>query len=233
MEQVDGGELVVNKGQVEATQATEEQEDDGEERNLNTVDGLAEGYEAAQGKLDALVKQHYKKPEPAPEPSDAPTQPGHARNRSQSQVTVPVTLCPVYMRIQPVLATLPYLSHSSTESDKAGEDGKHLFFILLLRDPTNSLIHRTLTQSIPGQWLDIPFEENEWVEDIMVDVIRRGVEIIGEEYIKGRMHGRLLKNVPASDATDSLVFDVEKVDLDKDDEAAVEKVAEAMSGVST
>lgn len=34
----------------------------------------------------------------------------------------------------------------------------------------------------------------QWVEDIMVQVIRSGVEIIGQEYVKGRTYGRLLKN---------------------------------------
>ena len=33
---------------------------------------------------------------------------------------------------------------------------------------------------MPVEWLDIPFEENEWVENEMVDLIRKGVEIVGQ-----------------------------------------------------
>lgn len=212
MEQVDGGDLVVNRGNVE-DQPVHSGNDD-EERNLNTVEGFVEAYKLAEANLDALIKKNYKKPESAPHQPQAdasvdsasPTTPTHGRK--ESAVTVPVTLCPVFMRIQPVLAPLPFALPSTGTSASPVEgqtpatpgtvtsDDQYLFFILLLRDPTNELVHRTLTQSMPSKWLDIPFEENEWVEDIMVDVIRRGVEIVGEEYVKGRMHGRLLKNAP-------------------------------------
>lgn len=89
-------------------------------------------------------------------------------------LTVPVTTCPIYMRIQPCVAALPFLSSSAAPSTA-------LFFLLILRDPTHNLSHSSISQSIPSAWLDIPFEENEWVEDVMVDVIRRGVEVIGQE----------------------------------------------------
>lgn len=39
---------------------------------------------------------------------------------------------------------------------------------------------------MPATWLDIPFEDNEWVEDAMVEIIRRSVEIVGQEYITHR-----------------------------------------------
>lgn len=38
-----------------------------------------------------------------------------------------------------------------------------------------------MSQSIPAAWLEIPFEENEWVEDIMVDVLRSSIQTIGQE----------------------------------------------------
>lgn len=213
MEQVDGGDLVVNRGNIEDQPV--QSANDEEERNLNTVEGFVEAYKLAEANLDALIKKNYKKPEQPTQAesgsSTSPTTPTHGRK--ESSVTVPVTLCPVYMRIQPVLAPLPFslpasskaeASQATTPGGNAGD--QYLFFILLLRDPTNELVHRTLTQSMPSKWLDIPFEENEWVEDIMVDVIRRGVEIVGEEYVKGRMHGRLLKNAPANET----IFDEEK-----------------------
>jgi hypothetical protein len=48
-----------------------------------------------------------------------------------------------------------------------------------------------MSQSMPAAWLDIPFEENEWVEDVMVEVIRMSVEVIGQEYITKRLRGRV------------------------------------------
>jgi hypothetical protein len=208
MEQVEGGDLVVNRGNVE-DQPVQSGGDD-EDRNLNTVEGFVEAYKLAEANLEALIKKNYKKPEQA-SASGEKGSPTHGRK--DSSVTVPVTLCPVFMRIQPVLAPLPFSlpSTSTAEGQPSGTPGassdeQYLFFILLLRDPTNELVHRTLSQSMPSKWLDIPFEENEWVEDIMVDVIRRGVEILGEEYVKGRMHGRLLKNAPASET----LFDEEE-----------------------
>jgi hypothetical protein len=244
MEQVEGGDLVVNKGHVEdspsGTQAPkspgvqEGEEDD--ERNLNTVQGFLEAYKLAEANLDALIKKHYTKPEQPSTSSSNEKTPSHSRK--ESSITVPVTVCPVYMRIQPVLASMPFdMPTASTQlaSDSSPSSGPtiktdeelYLFFILILRDPTNELVHKTLTQSMPSKWLEIPFEENEWVEDIMVDVIRRGVEIIGEEYIKGRMHGRLFKNAKV----ETLFEESEETEEQKEERS--EKMTEAQAGIST
>lgn len=262
MEQVEGGDLVVNKGHVEdspsnaqkqPSQKSElglEDDDDDDERNLNTVEGFVEGYKLAEANLEALIKKHYQKPaEPQHNQQQQQQSPGksptHGRKESAG-VSLPVTVCPVYMRIQPVIAAMPFATtstssttpstttpSSSNEQPQTGatmtttrtSDDLHLYFVMILRDPTNELVHKTLSQSMPSKWLDIPFEENEWVEDIMVDVIRRGVEIIGEEYIKGRMHGRLLKNAKAEtifeDETD------EQVESAENATDAVEKTSEA------
>lgn len=242
MEQVEGGDLVVNKGHVEDSpsgapkQAVSKSEtigegEDEDDRNLNTVEGFVEGYKLAEANLDALIKKHYKKPETTSASEDQSEKPTHSRK--ESGVTIPVTICPVYMRIQPVLATMPFSasqpsasSPSAPSSQLNTSEDQHLFFVMILRDPTNELVHKTLTQSMPSKWLDIPFEENEWVEDIMVDVIRRGVEIIGEEYIKGRMHGRLIKNAKAE-----TVFE-ESEETDEQKEERGEKMSESQAGVS-
>ena len=231
MEQVDGGDLVVNRGNVEDQPVQSGSDED--DRNLNTVEGFVEAYKLAEANLEALIKKNYKKPEQPIESSSSdektsPTTPTHGRK--ESNVTVPVTLCPVFMRIQPVLAPLPFSlagagsqeGQAATTPGASSSDEQYLFFILLLRDPTNELVHRTLSQSMPSKWLDIPFEENEWVEDIMVDVIRRGVEILGEEYVKGRMHGRLLKNAPANE---TLFDDQQEKSEGPEEGASVEKVA--------
>lgn len=242
MEQVEGGDLVVNKGHVEDSPSgaprqpapkseTAGDGEDDDERNLNTVEGLVEGYKLAEANLDALIKKHYKKPEVPSTESQSEKASQHSRK--ESGVTIPVTICPVYMRIQPVLAIMPFSAAQPPASESAAatsqlsnSEDQHLFFIMILRDPTNELVHKTLTQSMPSKWLDIPFEENEWVEDIMVDVIRRGVEIIGEEYIKGRMHGRLIKNAKA----ETLFEETEETDEAKEERG--EMMSEAQAGVS-
>jgi hypothetical protein len=38
-------------------------------------------------------------------------------------------------------------------------------------------------------WLDIPYEENEWVEDKIVDIIRMSVTSIAQDYVWTRMSG--------------------------------------------
>lgn len=134
----------------------------------------------SQANIDSLVKRKYH-----PKPKEDPEHVGAA-----SANTLPITHCPVFVRIQPVIAPLPLFSAgsappkdavatdpSSAMPGTAIEEEKHLFFIVLLRDPSNELSHATLSQSMPASWLDVPFEENEWVEDVMVEVIRRATEV--------------------------------------------------------
>ena len=35
--------------------------------------------------------------------------------------------------------------------------------------------------------MEIPYEENEWVEEALVEVIRKGVEVVGQDYVGRRM----------------------------------------------
>lgn len=184
MDQIEGGTLVVNpapqtekakEAGLNADERPENEDDDA--RDLNVIDGLAEGWKLAESRLEDLINKTYK----------APVAPSEAAEG----ITVPVTTCPVYMRLQPCLAPLPSLPASclptSTPDPKAL---KSLFFLVLLRDPTHKLVHSSLSQSMPASWLEIPFEENEWVEDEMVEIIRRSVEIIGQEYITHRMRAQ-------------------------------------------
>ncbi|KAM0787916.1 hypothetical protein ACM66B_006123 [Microbotryomycetes sp. NB124-2] len=172
MEAVEGGTLVLNQKDDRPRKSTS----DDEERNLNVINGLQEGWKGAEVKLDELVKSSF--------------QPQN-KTKDDNGMTVPVHTCPVYMRIQPCLANLPFLPPSLTTAAERGPKASQvLFFLLLLRDPTHNLVHSSLSQSMPAAWLDIPFEENEWVEDAMVEIIRRSVEIIGSEYIQHRMRAQ-------------------------------------------
>lgn len=59
-------------------------------------------------------------------------------------------------------------------------------FLLYLSDPSHQVLHSTVTQAVPGKWLDL-WDEYEWVEDLVIEAIRVGVEVIGQEYIVSRM----------------------------------------------
>ncbi|GAA5924780.1 uncharacterized protein JCM15063_005730 [Sporobolomyces koalae] len=173
MDQIEGGTLMVNRaetGQVE--QEATGGNDNEEERNLNVLDGLEAGWNLAQTTLDQLIATTYK--------------PSTSNDQSDS-VTVPVTNCPVYLRLQPVLAKLPAFP---TPTNAGAVTPEHLFFLILLIDPTHGLTHHTMSQPLPRAWLDIPFEENEWVEEFMVDAIRGATEVVAQEYITGRMRAQ-------------------------------------------
>ena len=69
------------------------------------------------------------------------------------------------------------------------EDGPQVIYIVLLVDPTHQLRFKTYSQSMPQSWLDVPYEESEWVEDKMVEMIRMSVTTIAQDYVYTRMTG--------------------------------------------
>ena len=44
----------------------------------------------------------------------------------------------------------------------------------------------TVTQAIPEHWLKV-WDQYDWVEDTVAETLRVGVEVIGQEYVVGRM----------------------------------------------
>lgn len=101
----------------------------------------------------------------------------------------PVTTVPIFLHLQPVLAPLsipePSLlldsSSSSSSSPSTSEPKKHLQFILSLQDPTHNLQFTTVSQSVPGDWMDVEYDQSEWVEERLVDIIRVSVEVIAQD----------------------------------------------------
>ncbi|KAN0063128.1 hypothetical protein ACQY0O_004292 [Thecaphora frezii] len=188
MEQVDSDnteqQLVVNKAPVQATASRPKQGPD-QERDLNAVEGLEAAFRLASASLDEIVTNHQAKP------------PTLAMPTSPSSVTLPITTCPVFVRIQACLAPLPGASLSSSSAAAAAgkakdesDADKQLYFVVLLKDPLHGLSHKTISQAIPNSWLQVPFEENAWVEDSMVDVISTALSVVGQDYVQGRMSGR-------------------------------------------
>ena len=90
----------------------------------------------------------------------------------------PTTTSHVYLRIQPYLSKLDIPGAITTSS--------HLQFVLHLVDPGHQLTHTTVTQCIPSKWLDV-WDQHDWVEDLVAEVLRLGVEAAGQEYVVSRM----------------------------------------------
>jgi hypothetical protein len=98
----------------------------------------------------------------------------------------PVTTVPIFLHLQPVLAPLsipepPLLLDSDSSSASTSGPAKHLQFILTLHDPVHNLRFTTVSQGVPADWLEVDYEQSEWVEERLVDVIRVGVEIIAQD----------------------------------------------------
>lgn len=99
---------------------------------------------------------------------------------------MPVKTIPIFLHLQGVLAPLPIpqppvLMTSSSSSTAAAAHPEHMSFIMTLHDPTHSLRFCTVTQPVPGDWLDVEYENSDWVEERLVDVLRVGVEIIAQD----------------------------------------------------
>ncbi|CBQ71866.1 conserved hypothetical protein [Sporisorium reilianum SRZ2] len=193
MEQVDSSgteqQLIVNKAHIETPASKPKSASPGQEqeRDLNAVEGFPAAFRLAKVNLDECIKQHEVAAPPAKVAGDA--------------AALPITTCPVFVRIQACLADLP--GDAPGEGGEGAEANKSLFFLVLLRDPQHGLSHKTVSQAVPTSWLDVPFEDNQWVEESLVDVLSNALSIVGQDYVQGRMSGRTKssKEGLASDAT--------------------------------
>jgi len=154
MEQIDGGDLVVNKG---SESKPKDQSQPGV-RNLNAVGSVEEAFRLAEANVNDLVKHDTKK-----EPSTSSSN--------------PTTYSSVFLRIQPFNLTLP---------SPGGASSQYLQFVLYLSDPEHQVSCSTVTQVVPAKWVDM-WNKHDWIEDLVVESLRVGVEIVGQEYIATRM----------------------------------------------
>lgn len=198
MEQVDSSgteqQLIVNKAQIETPASKPKTEGADQERDLNAVEGFSAAFKLAKVNLEECIKQHE---------VAAPAQ--------KVAEGLPITTCPVFVRIQACLSDLPGV-------DEGEGEAKSLFFLILLRDPQHGLSHKTVSQAVPCSWckfipsfsvtfsqsgivmltcsppflltVDVPFEENQWVEESLVDVLSNALSVVGQDYVQGRMSGR-------------------------------------------
>lgn len=163
MEQVEGGDLIVNRGEASHPKASA----DDSSRNLNAVDGYDAALRLAQANLDELIKN---------------AKPSASSTTDQN----PTTHSYVYMRVQPFITSLgcPKQAQPATEDTAAAD--LHLHFMLHLLDPSHNLNHTTVTQPLPASWIKI-WDHYDWVEDLVAETLRVGVEVLGQEYVVERM----------------------------------------------
>lgn len=143
MEQVNSNatdqQLIVNKAQIETPASKPKPTADGSEqdRDLNAVEGFAAAFKLAKANLDECIKQHQVAAPPAKTTADA----------------LPITTCPVFVRIQACLTDLPDDALAEADaSTKTTESKTSLFFLVLLRDPQHGLSHKTVSQAVPTSW---------------------------------------------------------------------------------
>ncbi|KAF9185643.1 hypothetical protein BGZ51_002528 [Haplosporangium sp. Z 767] len=192
MEQTEGGDVVVHQGA-----GTNQNEDVApEDRQLNACEGYEQAIKLAKANIEHLIKTHY-----APEKY----QQGSATARNPN---THASMCPVFMAIQPCRAP----RHGYTASTKAGESENSnnnsvimekdmvVSYVIVLQDPTHKLEFESCSQSLPAHWLLIPYEENEWVEDRMVDCIRLAVGVIAQDYVWTRMKGDEMQRLQIQEA---------------------------------
>jgi len=156
MEQIEGGDLVVNRGNESRPKESDVPDP---KRDLNAADNYETGLKLSQANLEDIIKQN-------PQPPAADISAGQN----------PTTYSYVYLRIQPFFS-------SSALPEKPQQSFQ---FLLYLSDPHHQLLHSTVTQGIPEKWLDL-WETYPWVEDLTVEALRVGVEVLGQDYISSRM----------------------------------------------
>jgi len=166
MEQVEGGDLIVNRGD-----ESRPKESADSPRDLNAVDGFEAASKLAQANLEELIKNNTRASAVKPE----------------STVQTPTTYSHIYLRIQPFLTSFAFPASPNPGSELAPV-AQQLQFLIHLSDPSHKLTHSTITQCVPGDWLaEGMWEKYEWVEDLMAEALRVGVEVIGQEYVVRRM----------------------------------------------
>ncbi|KAJ7456663.1 maintenance of telomere capping protein 1 [Mycena latifolia] len=181
MEQVEGGDLIVNRGDESRPKSMDTT------RDLNAVEGFEAASKLAQANLDDLIKNNTKATTSNPE----------------SSVQTPTTYSHIYLRIQPFLTSFAF-PVSSSASDAEPKLQQQLQFLIHLSDPSHKLTHSTITQCVPGDWLaEGMWEKYEWVEDLMAEALRVGVEVIGQEYVVKRMGWGTDANADEESATES------------------------------
>lgn len=163
MEQVEGGDLLVNKGN-----ATSIKTGGSGRRDMNFVDGLETATKLAKAAIDDIAGQ-------IPTSSDIADQSG--KN--------PTTTTYLFMRIQPFVSKLNSAA-IDMQPVQPTSSSDYVQFYVLLYEPSHGLTHQTVAQAVPQIWVEA-WDSNEWVEDLIVESLRLATQVVGQEYILSRM----------------------------------------------
>ncbi|CAJ0749506.1 10853_t:CDS:2 [Entrophospora sp. SA101] len=180
MEQVEGGDIIVKKGNNNETKKVNITDE--LYRDLNVCEGFVEAIKLAKANIEQTIKKHY-------DPISLEKE--RLKTKESQQRETPSIICPVFMSIQPTKANpyvIPTLSSSTPSTDNVSEN--FLFFVIVLTDPTHNLTFETYSQALPISWLDVKYEENEWVEDKMVASIKLAVQTIAQDYVWHLVEGK-------------------------------------------
>lgn len=172
MEQVEGGDLIVNRG-------NESRPKEGlTERDLNALQSYEEAIKLAEAEIAELVKVNS---------SNVPAVP------KSPTLQNPTTYSTIYIRVQPFFSseiptTIPSLPGVEPPETPQGPRAQQqqLQFLLYLVDPSHDLAHATTTQGVSAGWLGL-WDAHDWVESTVVEVLRVGVEVLGQHYVADRM----------------------------------------------
>lgn len=123
LEQVQGGDLVLNRGNASRPK------EGNDARDLNVVDSYDTALKVAQVNIDELIKNNSQAIQTTRNPNIA------------------TTYSHVFLRIQPFHTALDPLSPESAEPQQ------HLQFLMFLFDPVHRLTHTTITQVVPSNWI--------------------------------------------------------------------------------
>jgi Family of unknown function (DUF5427) len=104
----------------------------------------------------------------------------------ESNINTPTTYSNVYLRIQPFYTSPAPPSLVEGTAEETTTPVQKIQFLIYLYDPEHKLAFTSVTQGVSSQWLSI-WDEYDWVEDLVADALRLGVEVIGQDYLVTRM----------------------------------------------
>lgn len=191
-------QLIVNKAPERRTEsATKANEDKEEEEDvkpdMRPVIGFSEAWKLAESRLEELVNNHKA------------NQKESVNSVNDQSAMLPITTCPLFIRIQPVLDVLPGLSQSNTNLSLTETNTTHLYLCIILRDPSNNLTHRTVSQPLLKSYALLPFDQQPWAEELLSESLQNALGSVGLEYVRSRMQARseALSKAAEVDQTDS------------------------------
>ncbi|KAM3588684.1 hypothetical protein VKS41_001125 [Umbelopsis sp. WA50703] len=164
LEQTATGDIVV---QTDDKESSNSGQSSGGAFTIGLHKGLAEAKAVAKAEVQALAEKH---------PSTQSTDAAAASTSQEEEPQNEIRICPVYLSVQ------------ATSLDLVEDQSNQMAFSLLLSDPRHKLEFQGLSQSIPKRWLEIPYDENEWVEEKLVKILRLSLTTIAQEYVWTRMN---------------------------------------------